>query len=455
MFTVKDMAIEETKANPQNVRTHSKRQIRQIAKSIEAFGFNTPVLVDETGMILAGHGRVEAARLLGLETIPTVRVDHMTAAQKRAFVIADNRLAEKAGWDHELLAIELEELSALDLDFEVEITGFETAEIDLLIGELENQKNEQNDGEGSGEEVLPLPKPNGPAISKAGDLFCLGRHRLLCGDACDPKSYLRLMRGERARVAITDPPYNVPIPGHVSGKGRHQHDDFAMACGEMKDHEFAGFLSSMMVQMAAHSNDGALHYVFMDWRHIGALVAAGELSGAALKNICVWVKDNGGMGSLYRSRHEFVCVFKIGTGRHINNVELGRFGRNRTNVWEYPGMNSLGAEDRDQLANHPTPKPVSMIADAILDSTRRGDIVLDPFLGSGTTVIAAEKTGRSCFALELDPGYVDAAIRRWQAWTGDDAVHEGSGATFDEMSNAITSSKGNDVPNKEEHEHGR
>jgi DNA modification methylase len=254
---------------------------------------------------------------------------------------------------------------------------------------------------------------------------------------------------------FTDPPYNVPVPGHVSGKGRYRHNDFAMACGEMSGQAYIAFLSIMMKHMAAYSVDGALHYVFMDWRHIGELVAAGEQSGVALKNICVWVKDNGGMGSLYRSRHEFICVFKVGSAVHINNVELGRFGRNRTNVWEYPGMNSLGAEDRDQLANHPTPKPVTMIADAILDSTRRGDIVLDPFLGSGTTVIAAEKTGRRCFALELDPGYIDAAIRRWQAWTGADAVHAGSGATFNEMSNVFTSSNGNGAPNKEDHEHGR
>ncbi len=426
-LTVAYMAIEKLKSNRRNARTHSARQIKQIERSIGEFGFNNPVLVDEDGLILAGHGRVEAAKRCGMATVPTVCLDHMSEGQKRAYVLADNRLAELAGWDEETLAIELQELIALDPEFEVEITGFSTAEIDLT---LESAEADIGRVEDDGADQLPPIDTDKPTVTQTGDLWLLNGHRLLCGDARDQIAFRSMMDDQRARAAITDPPYNVRIPGHVSGKGQHRHNDFAMACGEMSDGAFTGFLSTVMGHMAASSVDGAIHFVFMDWRHIGELLAAGKLSGAELKNICVWVKDNGGLGSFYRSRHEFVGVFKVGNGPHLNNIELGRFGRNRTNVWEYPGMNSLGAEDRDQLAQHPTIKNSRMIADAILDCTRRGEVVLDPFLGSGSTVIAAEKVGRRCFGKELEPAYVDLAIRRWEDWTGGTAVHAETGVPF-------------------------
>jgi len=425
------LGLNTLKYNPRNSRTHSKQQIRQIAKSISEFGFAAPVLVDEQGLILAGHGRVAAAKLLGLDSIPTVRLDHMTAAQKRAFIIADNRLAELAGWDQQILALELQELSALELDFEVELTGFATAEIDLLIAA--SQEDSNADADINAEEVSPTVRSDQPPISQVGDLWLLGQHRLLCGDALKEANYERLMDNEGARMIFTDPPYNVPIVGHVSGKGKHCHNDFAMACGEMTSEQFSAFLKTSLGHAARHSRDGAIHFVCMDWRHLAELLAAGKAVYNELKNVCVWVKANGGMGSLYRSRHELIFVFKTGTAKHQNNVELGRFGRNRSNVWEYPGMNSLGAEDRDLLAIHPTVKPLALVADAILDCSRRGDIVLDPFLGSGTTIVAAEKTGRRCFGMELDPVYVDAAIRRWQTWSGETALHAETLHQFDDL----------------------
>ena len=246
----------------------------------------------------------------------------------------------------------------------------------------------------------------------------LGQHRLYCGNALEDMSYAALMGDSRAQMVITDPPYNVPIKGHVRGKGKVQHREFEMASGEMSEGEFETFLKTSLGHMAAYSLPGSLHYFFMDWRHMRELLRAGYYTYDELKNICVWVKRNSGMGSHYRSRHELVLLFKLGNAPHINNVELGRFGRNRTNVWEYAGVNSFGKDRDAALAMHPTVKPAAMIKDAIMDSSNRGDITLDPFLGSGTTLIAAEQSGRRGYGMELDPLYVDTAIRRWEALTG-------------------------------------
>lgn len=420
--------IQTLRLDPRNARVHSKPQIKQIARSIESFGFNVPVLVDEAGKIIAGHGRVMAAQLLGWQEVPTISLAHLTSAQARAFAIADNKLTDTSTWDERLLAESLQELATLELDFSIEATGFTMAEIDIRIEGLGDALPE--------EDPIDTIQPNdGPAITVLGDVWLLDKHRIHCGDALQADSYALLMDGIAADMVFTDPPYNVPIHGHCTGLGATKHREFAMATGEMSVMEFTDFLTRACQLMAQHSADGALHYVCMDWRHAGELITAGGRAYRELKNLCVWVKDNGGMGSLYRSQHELVFVFKHGTAPHRNNVELGKHGRYRTNVWRYPGANSLSrtGEDTNPLAMHPTVKPVALIADAILDCSARGDVVLDPFLGSGSTLLAAERVGRRCYGMELDPRYVDLAIRRWQKLTGLQAVHAVSGQMFDTM----------------------
>jgi DNA modification methylase len=422
--------IDDLKPDPANPRLHSKKQIRQIANSIEVFGFIVPILIDRDGKVIAGHGRLLACRELGITDAPTLCLDHLTPAQARAFMIADNRLTEIATWDDRLLAQQLKDLSLLGLDFSLEVIGFEMGEIDLRIASLEDMPEQAHDPADAVPE-LSL----GPPVSKLGDLWVLGRHRISCGNALDPDAFAALMGEERAAMVFTDPPYNVPIDGHASGLGAIHHRPFPMASGEMDEAEFAAFLGQSCRNLAAFSADGSLHYVCMDWRHLGELLAAGREAYGELKNLCVWVKDNAGMGSFYRSQHELVLVFKQGRGSHRNNVQLGQFGRNRSNVWRYPGVNSFArcSEEGNPLALHPTVKPAAMVEDAILDCSARGDIVLDAFLGSGTTVIAAERIGRRCYGLDLDSAYVDTTIRRWQALTGESAHHAVSGRSFDDL----------------------
>jgi DNA modification methylase len=332
--------------------------------------------------------------------------------------------------DDRLLAQQLKDLSLLGLDFSLELTGFEMPEIDLRIASLDEPPEAGDDPA----DVMP-EIPASPPISKVGDLWLVGRHRLLCGTALDSVAFAALMGDARAATVFTDPPYNVPIDGHASGLGAIHHRPFPMASGEMSRTEFTAFLGQAFQNLAAFSFDGALHYVCMDWRHVEELLAAGREAYTELKNICVWVKDNGGMGSLYRSQHELVFVFKHGRNGHRNNVQLGQFGRNRSNVWHYPGANSFArcGDEGNLLALHPTVKPVALVADAILDCSARGEIVLDAFLGSGTTLIAAERTGRRCCGLELDPAYVDTTIRRWQALTGGSARHAARDRSFDDL----------------------
>lgn len=416
---------------PRNARTHSPKQIRQIAASIARFGFINPVLIDATGQIIAGHGRVAAAKQLGHSDVPTLRVDHLSDAEKRAYVIADNRLAELAGWDMEILSAELADLSSLDLDFNIELIGFDTPEIDAMLGAADTS-DEADDADD-----VPKIDPDADPITALGDLWQLGRHFLYCGDALEAQSYDVLLKGTLADMVITDPPYNVPIDGHVCGLGQIKHQDFAMASGEMSEVEFTSFLTTVCKAMAQYSQPGALQYIFMDWRHMAELLAAGKAAYGDLINLCVWNKANGGMGSLYRSKHELVFVFKNALNdpkaKHINNVALGKHGRNRTSVWDYAGVNSLRDGRLDDLAMHPTVKPTQLIADAILDASPRTGHVLDPFAGSGSTILAAERTGRTAYAMELSPLYVDVAIKRFEAATGISAVHAASGLCFAEL----------------------
>jgi DNA modification methylase len=417
------LPVRELRPHPNNARTHSTKQIRQIAKSIEQFGFCNPVLIDDSKQIIAGHGRVQAAKLLGIDAVPTCRLSHLSEADKRAYVLADNKLAEKAGWDRELLAIELQGL--IELDVNIELTGFEMAEIDLILEEAQEASGAASEPE---DQVLE-PSPD-PAVSRTGDLWLLGSHRLLCGDARDKAAYDHLLAGTKAEFVFTDPPYNVAIDGHVCGLGSIHHREFAMGCGEMSEAEFTAFLGTVFRLLAENSGEGSIHQVCMDWRHLGEMLAAGRAVYSELKNLCVWNKSNAGMGSFYRSKHELVFVWKSGTAAHTNNFELGQHGRHRTNVWDYPGVNSMRAGRLEELAMHPTVKPVALVADAIKDCSRRGGLVLDPFCGSGTILIAAERTGRKSRALEIDPHYVDVAVRRWQAYSGKSAVLAGSGESF-------------------------
>ena len=394
-----------------NARKHSKKQLRQIADSIREFGFTNPVLIDEDLNILAGHGRVEAAKLLGMETVPCRLLSEMSEAQKRAYVLADNKLALNAGWDEQLLA---EELGALqEFQFDVSLTGFSIPEIDGLVEGLAPEE--------PGDPADDAPVADGPRRCRPGDVWRLGEHRLACGDALDPEVVDLLMGGERARMVFTDPPYNVPIDGHVGGLGKTKHREFAMASGEMSPSEFTAFLGTAFRNLADRSLDGAIHFVCMDWRHMCEVLAAGQGAYSELKNLVVWAKDNGGMGSFYRSRHELIFAFKVGAAPHVNAFELGQHGRYRTNVWEYRGVNTMRPGRMEELALHPTVKPVQMIADAIKDVSGRGEIVLDLFGGSGSTLIAAEKTGRRAFLCELDPVYCDRILRRWEAYAKDDA----------------------------------
>jgi DNA modification methylase len=412
-----------------NARTHSKRQIEQIAASIRKFGFNNPVLINDDGRIVAGHGRVEAAKLLGLAAVPTLRLSHLSPAEQRAYVLADNKLAENAGWDRELLAIELQGL--IDLDFEVELTGFEIPEIDIVLEDADAAKAEEN----GPEDRIPDPLPDA-SVTQPGDLWLRGKHRILCGNALDEQDYTYLLNGEKAEFVFTDPPYNVRIAGNVCGKGSVHHREFAMASGEMSKQGFIDFLSTIFRHLAAYSTDGSIHDICMDWRHVEEMMAAGNSAYSKLKNICVWAKKNAGMGSFYRSRHELIFIWKSGTASHINNFELGQHGRSRTNVWEYPGITSSGPARLAELSMHPTVKPVALVADAIRDCSKRGGIVLDPFLGSGTTVIAAERTGRRGRGIEIEPVYVDVAIKRWQQYTGKAATLVETGQTFEEVADA-------------------
>jgi DNA modification methylase len=395
-----------------NARTHSPKQVRQIADSIRCFGFVNPVLIDAEGEVIAGHGRLAAAQLLGLAEVPVLPVTHLSPAEKRAYIIADNRLAEKAGWDKEILAIELQAL--VDLDFEVEVVGFELAEIDLILDEDRLRKS---GAEPDGADEVPAVAP-GPAITQPGDVWRLGPHRLICGDARDPKALAKLLGDDEVDLIFTDPPYNVAVDGHVGGLGKVKHREFAFASGEMSPEEFTTFLREALAPAAARCREGAIAYVCMDWRHMREMLAAGDAVFHELKNLCVWNKTNGGMGSFYRSKHELVFVWKVRPGRHVNSFGLGDTGRYRTNVWDYAGVNTFSASRDEDLKMHPTVKPVALVGDAIRDCSKRGDIILDMFGGSGSTLIAADQAGRQARLIEYDPHYCDVIVARWEKLTG-------------------------------------
>ena len=401
-------------------RKHPPQQVRKLAVSLTRFGFVLPILIDAEGRVVAGWGLVLAARQLGLSEVPAVSLTDSSDADLRVLRLALNRMTDDAAWNPEALRLEFTDLLELEPKLDLEVSGFEIGEIDVLL-----------DGHGvDQEDDFPAIETATIPVTLAGDLWLLGDHRLLCGDALHPESYARLLGTEKADMMFTDPPYNVQIAGHASGLGAVKHGDFAMASGELTPAQFQSFLTTSLGHAATWSVDGAIHFVCIDWRHQRELLAAGDRIYTKLLNLCVWNKTNAGMGSLYRSKHELIFVFKVGKAPHINNVALGRYGRHRTNVWDYVSQNALNGTSKGKLALHPTVKPVAMIADAMRDCSNRGGLILDPFGGAGTTLIAAERTGRRARVIELSPIFVDVSIERWQRFTGGTAVHAESGQPF-------------------------
>jgi len=401
------------KPNPTNARDHSDKQVAQIAASIEKFGFLIPIVIDDDEMIAAGHGRWQAAKKLGLKEVPVIRARFLTDADRRAFALAENRISELSSWNEDLLANELNILFEDGYDFE--ITGFSTSNLDFS-SPSEKKKPDP--------ELIELPDPDAAAVSRPGDLWHIGPHRLYCGNAREVESYEALLGGERAAMVFSDPPYNVPIDGHVSGLGKQRHREFAEASGEMTQAEFTTFLRLIFRNCVRFAIEGSIHYHCMDWKHCREILDAADGVYSDFKQLITWVKDNAGMGTFYRSRHELIFVFKSGRAKHINNFGLGDTGRYRTNVWEYAGANSFRKGRAKDLAAHPTVKPTALVIDAIRDCSNRGDLILDPFSGSGTTLIAAHKAGRRGAVIEIDPLYCDTSIRRLMEASGLDAVRE-------------------------------
>jgi DNA modification methylase len=421
------------RAAKRNARTHSKKQIKQISNAIRRFGWTYPIIADDNLQIVCGHGRWEAAKELGLKNIPVLVLHGLSEVEKRALAIADNKIAANAGWDRSLLAAELSELSSLlpEFNLDLDITGFEPAEIDSLMADFGDVDEDPAD---EPSEIADQP------VSRRGDRWQLGQHRLMCGDACDVSHWAKLMGRDRAGMVFADPPYNVRITAWLN-HGKIKHREFSRASGEMSPSEFGEFLKSWMRLAAKFSEDGSIQFVCMDWRHLGEMHIAGQEVFGPIQNLIVWNKTNAGQGSFYRSQHELIFVYKNGDAPHLNNIELGRHGRNRSNVWTYAGVNTFRKGRLDELSIHPTVKPVALVADAMKDCSRRGDIVLDPFMGSGTTLLAAERVGRKAYGMEIDPLYVDAAIRRWQEFTKRDAILMETGQTFSEVAAHRASAK--------------
>lgn len=406
---------DELKENLLNSRIHSEKQINQISRSITKLGFNNPILIDANNTVIAGHGRLAAAKSLKMRKVPTICLEHLSPDEVRAYIIADNKLAENAGWDEDILKIELEYLMSIesDLEFDATITGFEIPEIDIIV----NPEVIDNNLESDPADELPN-EDNVQKRVNSGDLWALGTHRLYCGSSLEEYSFKKLMSDEVADVIFSDPPYNVAISGNVT-KQKH-HKEFLEASGELSEVEFREFLETTFKLQCKYSKQGSIHFQCMDWRHMSEILTAGK-TYSELKNVCVWDKITAGMGSLYRSQQELIFVFKNGIEPHQNNIELGVHGRYRTNVWKYKGMHASNPQARSLCKLHPTVKPTAMIMDALLDVSSPNGIVLDCFGGSGSTLIAAEKVKRKARLIELDEHYCDVILYRWENYTGQKA----------------------------------
>lgn len=431
-------APEALKPYPGNARTHDDAQIEVLMGSIRAFGFVNPVLVDEDGVIVAGHGRAEAARRLGLAEVPVLRIEGLTPDELRAFRLADNRIAELAGWSSEILAIELQHLTTVELDFGIEVTGFTAVEIDAAILDRGDDTDDEADPD---DEIPELARV---AISRLGDLWLMGKHRLLCGSALEASSFEPLMGEERATLICQDPPWNIPVKS-ISGSGRTKHREFIMASGEMSDEEFREFISTQLKCNIERAQPGAVIQSFIDWRGVEKVITAGTSLGLKLINVLVWHKGHGSFGSPWRSAHELIVCFKVPGAPIKDRVRMGQHGRIRSNVLEVPGMGSFGKGRMEALEAHPTSKPIRLLTELIRDVTDRGDLVLDSFMGSGSCLIAAERCGRVVRGIELDPLYVDVIVRRWQKATGEIALLARDGRSFDEIARARREAGGDEA----------
>lgn len=425
-----ELPLDQVHLSDNNPKLHPDCQLAMLEASFRRFRHMSPILVAKNGEVIAGHARVIVARRIGLSSVPAIVLPHLNEAERRAYRIADNAIAEKGEWSIELLTSELELLTAVDLGFDPIEIGFETGEIDKLVL-------------GARAEPIATPEaaePNrsSPATARPGDIFNIGRHVVACGDSKDPATFNAALKGRKAQAVISDQPWNLAAR-FISGKGRFRHPDFIECAGEMSPAAFKAFTDTVLTNQVAHCAPGALIFQFIDWRSVDVMIAAGKKQVGDLVNICVWVKQSGRMGSPWRSQHEFVCVFRAPGGKSRDNVKLGVYGRNRTNVWRYDAPSAFGSQ-RDKLKLHPTCKNQEMIADAILDCTDRGDLVLDAFLGSGTTILAADMTGRIGVGIELDPHYVDLAVSRIAEATGEEPIHQ-SGKTF----SALAEERSSDV----------
>ena len=400
-------------ASNKSLRKHYQKQLQKIINAIKKFGFTNPILVDKQLRIIAGELRLLAAKKLGLRQIPVIILEDLTPEEADAIRILDNRIAEDGEWNFGNLKEEVEKLMKFDITFED--LGFDTVDYDEIFLIKDSDESKVHNSDKEDESWLDA---NIPPKVKFGDLWRLGDHFVYCGDSLLAKSFEIIMQGELAQIVITDPPYNCKINGHVCGLGKTKHDEFAMASGEMTETEFAEFISKFMQNLIKFSIDGSLHYLFMDWAGLNTLLTQGKRHYTDLKNIAVWNKLSGGMGLLYRSQNEMIPIFKNGKAKHQNHIQLGKNGRYRTNVWDYPGVRATNPESLELLKLHPTVKSVPMLHDILLDSSSKNDIVLDCFGGSGSTLLAAERCKRRARLIEISPRYVDVTIYRWEKETG-------------------------------------
>jgi DNA modification methylase len=423
-LAIERVPIDQLRRNPNHTRKNCPKQVRRISKSIRSFRFNAPLLVDDNLMVLSGHARLEACKSLGFRQVPVIRLRHLGEDRAAGFAIAENKLAETGEWDFEALGRVLGELHHRipELDFSLDATGFDDAEIEALIFDVDETAAAEPD---------EPPIDPGPAVCRPGDRWTLGRHVLVCGSSLEQDAYDLLMSEERAAMVFTDPPYGVAISGHVKTKGKSGHREFAMGGADMSSSELTAFFTQAWRLCSAFSLEGSLHYAFIDGAHLFDMLTSTRAVYDRQVSLCVWHKTNAGMGSFYRQAHELVVVSKKGSAPHQNHIQLGRFGRNRTTVWSHAGAGVFlkSAEDADLMGQHPTPKPVRLIVDALLDASSPNDVVLEPFCGSGSTLIACERTQRRCRAIELDPLYCDLTIRRWRRHCGQEAVRQ-DGMTF-------------------------
>ena len=424
-MTIEVVPADSIKTNPRNAKRHPEQQILLIAENMRKLGVYDPILIDENNMIIGGHARMAAAKLLKLATVPSIRLPNLSAQEKRAVALADNKLAELGTWDPGMLSLELKELTAdtAELAFDYSITGFDTVEIDRILGD-----------DASLDRPDPADAPPWPAaadmpVTNAGDLWVCGNHHLYCGGPLESASYRALLGGVAAHMVFTDPLHNAHLAGRASRRANV--GEPAMGSGDPSSEEFIEFLQTACAHIAANVVDGAVIYLCMDWWHHDDLSAATRRYFGKPKDMVVWVKTNSGRGAFYRSQHEHIAVYVAGTAAPTNNFRLGQRGRYRANVWNYPGFNTFERDQDSDLSG--TEKPVALIVDALRDCSRRGETVLDPFGGSGTTMMAAERTGRLGRLIEIDPIYCDVIVRRWQKISGKSARLAESKETFSQI----------------------